>query len=70
MDPHSGKLYPSLDAAKADGVADPILLEGPPAELERVSRAVAHYSAVTRGDKSKRRAANKVARKARRAGRR
>jgi hypothetical protein len=45
---------------------DYVQIDGTPEQVERLSRATAHYSAVTGVDRSKRRAANKAARKARR----
>jgi hypothetical protein len=45
---------------------DYVQVDGSPQNLARVSRAVAHYSAITSPDKARRRAANKAARKARR----
>lgn len=46
--------------------ADYVQVDGTPEQVARLSRATAHYSAVTGSDRSKRRAANKAARKARR----
>jgi hypothetical protein len=64
MDPHSGKIYPSLAAAKAAGVAEPVAVSGPPEAIAQLSRAAAHYGSMS--DRAKRRAANKVARRSRR----
>jgi len=67
MDPNTGVLYPSLSAAKAAGVTDPVLLAGLSDDVDRVSQAV--KSAWTREQKAKRNAANKTAAKSRRANR-
>lgn len=71
MDPYSGKTYtaeqvPYLPTEVRERL---VTIEGDIAGIERVSRAVGHYSSVTGNDKAKRRAANKSARKARRANR-
>ncbi|WP_372595647.1 hypothetical protein [Actinotalea sp.] len=67
MDPNNGRLYPSVEAAKAAGVTSPVLVEGAPEDVQRVSDAVA--SAWTREQKSQRNARNKVARASRRTNR-
>jgi len=64
MDPYSGRLYPSLDAAKLEGVLHPVEITGRPEDIERISAAVA--SDWTREQKAKRNAKNKAARAARR----
>jgi hypothetical protein len=64
MDPGTGRLYPSLDAAKLDGVLYPVQLTGRTEDVERISAAVA--SAWTREQKAARNAKNKAARAARR----
>ena len=64
MDPYSGRLYPSLDAATAAGVINPVELSGRPEDIQRISAAVA--SEWTREQKAKRNAKNKAARAARR----
>jgi hypothetical protein len=64
MDPHSGKLYPSLAAAQAAGVPAPVEVSGSPEAIAQLSRAAAHYGSLS--DRAKRRAANKVARRSRR----
>lgn len=46
--------------------AEYVEITGSPEAVQRVSRATAHYGAVTGVDRSKRRTANKAARKARR----
>jgi len=64
MDPYSGRLYPSLDAAKLAGVTNPVELSGRTEDVERISAAVA--SNWTREQKAARNARNKAARAARR----
>lgn len=68
MDPNSGKLYTDAELKKLDAEyrAQLVELRGTPEDIERISRATAHYAAITGPDKSKARAANKAARKARR----
>jgi len=68
MDPGTGRLYPSLTDALADGVRNPVELIGRPQDVERISAAVA--SAWTREQKSARNTTNRAARTARRANRR
>ena len=64
MDPGTGRLYASFDAAKLAGVLNPVELTGRPEDIERISAAVA--SEWTREQKAKRNAKNKAARAARR----
>lgn len=40
MDPHTGKLYPSLEDAYRDGVSKPVEIVGRPEDVERISLAV------------------------------
>lgn len=37
MDPHSGRMYESVEAAHADGVADPVEVSGSTAALQALS---------------------------------
>jgi hypothetical protein len=71
MDPYSGKTYTSAEVPYLPLMVRSRLVSigGSDADVARVSRAVEHYSAITGTDKAKRRAANKAARKARRANR-
>ena len=63
MDPGSGRLYPTFDAALADGVEFPVMLTGTTEAIEQISRAVsAQYRA-------QRKTKNKAARRSRRANR-
>lgn len=64
MDPNSGRLYPSLDAARAAGVANPVEITGQPEDVERVAAAV--RSEWTREQKAARKARNKTAAASRR----
>jgi hypothetical protein len=71
MDPYSGKTYSQGDVQSLPTeVRDRLVtVEGDQQQVAHLSRAVAHYAAVTGQDKARRRAANKAARKARRASR-
>jgi hypothetical protein len=40
MDPDSGRLYPSLEAARADGVANPVEIRGELEDLQRISEVL------------------------------
>ena len=64
MDPGTGRLYPTLDAAKLAGVANAVELIGQREDIERISAAVT--SEWTREQKAKHKAKNKAARAARR----
>lgn len=68
MDPNSGRLYTPEQVAKLDAESRARLVElrGKPEDIERVSRATAHYADMTGQNREKRRAASKAARKARR----
>jgi hypothetical protein len=63
MDPNSGKLYPSVEAAREAGVPRPVELVGLRADVERVSQAV-------RNDAARRRKRNRAAAASRRQNRR
>ena len=67
MDPGTGQLYFSIDAAKLAGILSPVELIGRPEDVERVSAAVA--SAWAAEQRAKRNSKNKAARAARRANR-
>ena len=64
MDPGTGRIYPSLVAAKIAGVEHPVALAGRTEDIERISEAVA--STWTREQKAARNAKNKAAKAARR----
>ena len=64
MDPGTGRLYPSLDAAHLAGVLNPVQLFGRHEDIQRISTAV--LSTWTREQKAARNAKNKAARAARR----
>ena len=64
MDPGTGRLYPSLNAAHLAGVANAVELIGQREDIERISAAVA--STWTREQKATRNTKNKAARAARR----
>ena len=64
MDPLSGRLFASTDAAKRAGVENPVEITGRAEDVLRISAAVA--STWTREQKAKRNAKNKAARAARR----
>ena len=56
MDPYSGKLYPSLDAAIKAGVVSAVEISGPPEAVQQVSEAVrAQRKARRRAQKKSRR---------------
>jgi len=40
MDPHTGRLYESIEDAKADGVENPVELVGRLEDVQRISAAV------------------------------
>lgn len=42
MDPNSGKLYESAEAAVRDGVQNPVQITGRDEDLQRISKAVMH----------------------------
>ena len=67
MDPGTGTLYPSVDAARAAGVTNPVGIDGRREDVERISAAV--HTEWTREQKAARNAANKVARQSRRTNR-
>jgi len=56
MDPRTGDLYPSIDAARKAGVENPVELLGRKKDVERISRAVkaAHRRKVKASRKAKR----------------
>ena len=57
MDPNSGKLYPSIDAALFAGVKEPVELIGTPEAVVTISRAVkAQHKAKRKAQKKARRA--------------
>jgi hypothetical protein len=64
MDPYSGRLYESRDAALKDGVENPVELFGKKEDVERISAAVAKVY-----NKKQKRKKNKAARAARKANR-
>jgi hypothetical protein len=72
MNPFTGQTFTRAEftALPATERAQLVEVKGSPAALDRLSRAAAHYSAVTGPDKARRRAANKAARKSRRHNRR
>ena len=41
MDPYSGRLYPTVEAAKADGVENPVEITGREEDIRHISDAVA-----------------------------
>lgn len=57
MDPHSGRLYRSLQAALADGVANPVEVKGRDVDIQRISEAVAEKAARESGSAKRRRKA-------------
>jgi hypothetical protein len=57
MDPGTGRLFTSLEAAQIAGVANPVLLEGRIEDIERIS------AGVRRMNRAERRAAERKARK-------
>jgi hypothetical protein len=63
MDPHSGKLYPTLQDALDDGVRKPIEIIGRPEDVERVSLAV---KKLAKAEKKKKRKQAEKSRKANR----
>ena len=67
MDPNTGTLYPSVEAARAAGVTNPVEVYGRPEEVERISAAV--HTEWTREQKAARNATNRVARQSRRTNR-
>lgn len=68
MDPYSGRVYADAEikALPADVASRLVLVEGKPEDVERLSQAAATFTGITSAERSKRRAANKAARKARR----
>ncbi len=67
MDPNTGRIFRSIDAAHAAGVTNPVLVEGAPEDVERISSAV--QAQWTREQKARRNAANRAARRSRRVNR-
>lgn len=51
MDPHSGKLYPTVEDALRDGVEKPVELIGRPEDIERISHAVKKLSSLEKKNK-------------------
>lgn len=68
MDPNSGRLYASLDAARLAGVENPVHITGRLEDIKRISDAVAevHRREMTAAEREAKRARNKAAKKARR----
>lgn len=64
MDPNTGRIFPSLDAARLAGIEEPVEISGTPEQVERISSAVRSLH-----NKEKKRAKNKAARAARKASR-
>ena len=48
MDPNSGRLYPSLEAAREAGVENPVEITGRPEDVKLVADKVAKASELTR----------------------
>jgi hypothetical protein len=71
MDPNNGRIYPSLEAARAAGVPNPVEITGLREDVEKISRDVAeaHTRRVSAAEKAQRRAKNKRAKAARKASR-
>jgi hypothetical protein len=67
MDPGTGRLYPSLDAAHLAGVLNPVEITGRPEDIERISAAV--HTEWTREQKAKRNAKNEIAKASRKGNR-
>lgn len=66
MDPNTGKLYPSLEAALMDGVKNPVLLTTTPQNARRISSAVQQLHAIEKHEKwLKKKAKKKAAKHAR-----
>jgi len=57
MDPHSGRLYESLQAALADGVRNPVEMKGRDVDIRRISEAVADKALRESGSAKRRRKA-------------
>ena len=68
MDPNTGRLFPSIDAAFKAGVENPVEITGKPEDVQRISDAVGR--AYTAEQRARKRAKNKAARAARKAARR
>lgn len=64
MDPHTGKLYPSVEAARADGVRKPIGLHATPEQARRISSLVAKQNARDKREKQLKKKAKKKKAKA------
>ena len=67
MDPNRGTLYPSVEAARAAGVWNPVGIDGRREDVEHVAAAV--HTEWTREQKAARNAANRTARQSRRTNR-
>lgn len=67
MDPNTGRIFPSLDAALLAGVEAPVEITGTPEQVKRISQAVGRV--YTAEQRAKKRAKNKAARAARKASR-
>jgi hypothetical protein len=66
MDPNSGRLYDSVEAAKEAGVENPVEITGRPEDVKKVSDAVAARAELTRLQteaKKKKRQEQKASRK-------
>lgn len=57
MDPNSGRLYPSPEAARLDGVLNPVELRGELRDIERIAEAVAEKHERESGSAKRRRKA-------------
>jgi len=67
VDPNRGILYPSVEAARAAGVLNPVGIDGAREDVERVAAAV--RTRWTREQQAKRKTANRTASASRRANR-
>jgi len=67
MDPNTGRLYESRDAARLDGVKEPVELIATREQAERISEAVRRV--YTAEQKAAKKAKNKAAKRARKAAR-
>lgn len=57
MDPNSGKIYSTLEAARLAGIKDAVEISGTPAAVEQISKAVrAQHRAKRKAQKKARRA--------------
>lgn len=67
MDPNTGRLYPSVEEAKLDGVLDPVELLATQEQAERISAAVGGVH--TKEQKTKKKSQRKMSKKSRKANR-